>query len=155
MVRKITLEDAFEGIQEIIKKALKQPNTLYDAPIAVTVVGADARRIASASMDGVKPVSINLSENKAYTAVVGQRETLMWEQTNLDSRNFGDPKWTNFGGGVPITVNNEIIGAIGVSGRLSSKHSLPRDIPKKSPPQDHELAEFGVKVIKTRIGLIK
>lgn len=138
---RITLDHALRIVNLVVNEARRDGGK----PIAVTVVGADGRRIASASMDGVMPVSIGLAENKAYTAIQGQRPTLEWEEMKLDGRNFTDPRFTCFGGGVPImedvptAVTGENIGAIGVSGR----HSNRKGLPDGDPLQDHELALLG------------
>jgi len=140
----ISLKAALSVIGFVVSLASQDLGKKEGGPIAVTLVGADGRRIASASMEGVMPVSVGLDENKAYTAILGQRSTLEWEEKGLDGRNFTDTRFTCFGGGVPIKIKGKIIGAVGVSGRHSSKKDLPAD----APLQDHELALQGVKCLR-------
>ena len=71
-------------------------------------------------MDGAPILSIEIAQNKAYTALFGV--------STQDFFNFiqGDPsllagiptlrRVAAYGGGFPIEVNGEIVGAIGVSG---------------------------------------
>ena len=58
--------------------------------------------------------------NKAYTAA---RERVESYQVGQDSKNegfpmtnFGDLRYTAWGGGVPIVIQGQVIGAVGVSG---------------------------------------
>src|SRR5258708_8302048 len=75
---------------------------------------------AFSRMDGAAILSIEIAENKAYTALFGV--------STQDFFNFiqGDPsllagiptlaRVAAYGGGFPIKVDGEIVGAIGVSG---------------------------------------
>jgi uncharacterized protein GlcG (DUF336 family) len=69
---------------------------------------------AFSRMDGAPILSIEIAQNKAYTALFGV--------STQDFFNFiqGDPptlaRVAAYGGGFPIKVDGEIVGAIGVSG---------------------------------------
>jgi glc operon protein GlcG len=87
---------------------------------AVAVVDAHGELVAFLRTDGCGLAPINIAINKAFTAA---RERV--ESSTLGERsrnegfplsNFGDPRYVGWGGGVPITVDGEVIGAIGVSG---------------------------------------
>jgi uncharacterized protein GlcG (DUF336 family) len=145
----VLFEDARKAIKAIVKKAEENLDRMKNGgPVAITVMDSNFQRIAFGAMDGVLPISRNLSEAKAWTALSGLTDTIHWEESEkkkgTDGRNFADPKWTNFGGGVIVKVHNKIIGAIGVSGR----HSTKKNIEDENPPlQDHELAEIGEEVL--------
>jgi glc operon protein GlcG len=77
--------------------------------------------------------------NKAYTAA---RERKASKEIGSASRNpaegfemayFGDPKFTGWGGGVPIWKNGQVAGAIAISG-------LPES-------EDMELAQFAAALL--------
>jgi glc operon protein GlcG len=63
------------------------------------------------------------------SAEIGRRS----REESFPITNFGDLRYTGWGGGVPIDVGGSVIGAVGVSG-------LPEDT-------DVELAELGVRTI--------
>lgn len=73
-------------------------------------------------MDGAYKGSVQIAQDKAYSAVLMMRPTGAWPQI-LDSDPVlaaGLPRATDrlvtFGGGVPVVVGGVIVGAIGVSG---------------------------------------
>ena len=70
--------------------------------------------------DGCRLPSINIAINKAFTAA---RERTSSRAVGEASRtegfpmtNFGDPRYVGWGGGVPLVVDGDVVGAIGVSG---------------------------------------
>jgi glc operon protein GlcG len=87
---------------------------------AVAVVDNHGELLAFLRTDGCKLPSITIAINKAYTAA---REGVESFQVGQDSKNsgfpmtnFGDLRYTAWGGGVPIVVKGRIVGAVGVSG---------------------------------------
>jgi glc operon protein GlcG len=91
-----------------------------DRGAAVAVVDAHGELLAFLRTDGCKLPSVTIAMNKAYTAA---RERVESYQVGQDSKakgfpmtNFGDLRYTAWGGGVPITVDGQIVGAVGVSG---------------------------------------
>lgn len=87
---------------------------------AIAVADAHGELIAFLRLDGCKLPSLNIAINKAFTAaregieskVVGQRS----REQGFPMTNFGDLRYTAWGGGVPLTYQGKVIGAIGVSG---------------------------------------
>jgi glc operon protein GlcG len=105
----------------------------------VAVCDAHGELIAFARMDGAPFSSITIAMNKAYSAA---RERKPSKEIGNASRNaekgfdigyFGDPRFTGWGGGVPVWKDGKIIGAVAVSG-------LPQE-------EDMELAEMGARSI--------
>lgn len=91
---------------------------------AAVIVVADAHGelMALARMDGAPYSSITIAMNKAYTAA---RERKPSKEIGIASRDvekgfdigyFGDPKFTGWGGGVPILREGVVVGAVAVSG---------------------------------------
>lgn len=129
----ISLDEANERIVKALDFAKPEQLQIPGQPIAVAVVGFDGRLVSFMAMDGVMPVSIQLAQDKAYTAIISQSPTSRWENKEktegLDISNFNDPRFTAFAGGVLIKdpSTNQIIGAIGVSGRTSKEDEAIAD----------------------------
>lgn len=105
----------------------------------IAVADAHGELIALARMDGAPLSSITIAMNKAYTAA---RERKPSKEIGRKSRNseegfemsyFGDPRFTGWGGGVPVWKDESVVGSIAVSG-------LPQS-------EDMELADLGARLI--------
>ncbi|MEO7767832.1 MAG: heme-binding protein [Ferruginibacter sp.] len=128
----------------IVAAVIQKATSDGGSPVAVAVVDHAGRLIAFTAMDNVMPASIKLAQNKAYSAVIGKRDTLYWAcmakntiQLDFNMRNWTDENFTGFTGGITILIQEQVIGAVGVSGRKGKQ-----DI-KDTILQDHELAELG------------
>lgn len=89
--------------------------------INVSVVDSSATEIAFLRMNSAFLPSIGIAKDKAYTAAGFGFATMDWKDAlagnvQLQAGIVERPRVVTFGGGVPITENNEIIGAVGVSG---------------------------------------
>lgn len=87
--------------------------------IAVTDEAGDLK--AFLRMDGAPKMSLQISQDKAYTSASFGLPTHAWyEMIKNDPPLLCGiptvPRLTIFGGGFPIAVRGEVIGAIGVSG---------------------------------------
>ena len=87
---------------------------------AVAVVDDHGELLAFLRTDGCPLASIHNAVNKAFTAA---RERKPSAEVGRASRedpfpmtNFGDLRYTAWGGGVPIRYQGKVIGAVGVSG---------------------------------------
>ena len=87
---------------------------------AVAVVDAQGELIAFLRTDGCRLPSITTAMNKAFTAAREQKESKAIGQSSREKQfpmtNFGDLRYTAWGGGVPITYHGHVVGAVGVSG---------------------------------------
>ena len=101
---------------------------------AVAVVDSHGELMAFLRTDGCRLSSINIAMNKAFSAArEGVESSVLGERSRSEDfpiSNFGDPRFVGWGGGVPIIVGGDVIGAVGVSG-------LPEE-------DDIELARWGV-----------
>lgn len=111
----LTLEDAMKIILALQDELVKQKKGA-----AVAVCDSHGELIAFFRTDECKLPSITIAINKAFTAARERRET---KAIGNDSKaegfpmtNFGDLRYTAWGGGVPIYYQGEVIGAVGVSG---------------------------------------
>jgi len=90
------------------------------AGAAVAVVDPHGELVAFLRTDGCGLASINNAIHKAFTAARERGESgALGERARAEGfplSNFGDPHYTGWGGGVPIFVGGELIGAIGISG---------------------------------------
>ena len=107
-------------------------------PMVIAVVDGGGNLVAQQRMDGALLVSIDISRNKAYTAVAVKIPTndlaavTQSGQTLFGLHTTDGGRIVIFGGGIPLTQNDEIIGGIGVSGG--------------SPDQNEQIAEAAIVV---------
>ena len=105
---------------------------------AVAVVDAHGELLAFVRTDGCRLSSITIAMNKAYTAAREQTESKSVGEASKNERfpmtNFGDLRFVSWGGGVPLTANGQVVGAVGVSG-------LPE-------AEDMELARMGAAALE-------
>ena len=87
---------------------------------AIAVVDSQGELLAFLRTDGCKLPSITIAINKAFTAVREQRPSKEIGNSSREKQwpmtNFGDPRYTAWGGGVPIVYQGQVVGAVGVSG---------------------------------------
>jgi uncharacterized protein GlcG (DUF336 family) len=71
-------------------------------------------------MDGAPALAIGIAQNKAYTALFGVSTQDLFNFIQSDPSLLAGmptiPRLAAWGGGFPIKVNGEVVGAIGVSG---------------------------------------
>ena len=86
-------------------------------------------------LDGASPISSHIAPQKARTAAIGRRSTKVYEDMVNGGRfsALSMPEATHLEGGVPIIVEGDVIGAVGVSGVKSS--------------EDAQIAEAGIKAL--------
>ena len=104
------------GAQTVLQAA-KQDAQQRQAPSAIAVVDPAGDLLAFQRMDGVRPASADLAIEKARTAARLRRPTAEIE----DNINQGRTAFVTAGiaalrGGVPVRVNGEVVGAVGVAG---------------------------------------
>ena len=93
---------------------------------AVTIAIADAggHLLWLQRLDGAAPVSAHIAPAKARTAALGRRESKVYEEMINQGRTsfLSAPVLEGMlEGGVPILVNGQCVGAVGVSGVKSSE----------------------------------
>jgi glc operon protein GlcG len=87
---------------------------------AVAVVDDHGELVAFVRTDGCPLPSIANAINKAYTAARERRPSREIGDASRDKgfpmTNFGDLRYTGWGGGIPLEVDGVVVGAVGVSG---------------------------------------
>lgn len=111
--------------------------------VAATVVDRAGVVRAVQRADNAGSHTVGASERKAWTSASAKAPTLaMMEnaQKNPGAANLGDiPGFLLLGGGVPVKVGNEIIGAVGVGGAPGGH-------------LDEQCANAGIDKIKAQLG---
>jgi glc operon protein GlcG len=104
------------GAQTILQAAKKSAQQ-RNAPSAIAVVDPAGDLLAFQRMDGVRPASADLAIGKARTAARLQRPTAEIEDNINQGRTaFVTADIMALRGGMPIRVNGEVVGAVGVAG---------------------------------------
>ena len=112
----IDVETAEQAVAAAAKKAAE-----LNLRMCVAVCDESGDLKAFARMDGAPKLSIQISQDKAYTAVSYSMPTHAWfdfikNDPPLLHGITHTPRLIVFGGGFPILIKGEMIGAIGVSG---------------------------------------
>jgi glc operon protein GlcG len=113
--------DAMRIIQ-VIQAELEKGGSAYQEGrgAAIAVTDAQGELLAFLRTDGCKLPSINIAVNKAFTAAREQKESrAIGDASKTDGfpmTNFGDLRYTAWGGGVPLIYKGQVVGGLGVSG---------------------------------------
>jgi glc operon protein GlcG len=104
------------GAQTVLQAA-KEGAQQRKAPSAIAVVDPAGDLLAFERMDGVRPASADLAIQKARTAARLRRSTAEIED-NIDQGRtaFVTAEIVALRGGMPVQVNGETVGAVGVAG---------------------------------------
>jgi len=114
--KSIDLATAQRAVEAAAKKATELGLKMC---IAVTDEGGDLK--AFQRMDGAPKLSIQIAEDKAFTAASYSMPTHAWFEFIKDDPPLlhgitHTPRLIIFGGGFPIVFEGEVVGAIGISG---------------------------------------
>ena len=125
-----------ELAQQMVAAAVAKAKEL-GVPQVVAVLDESGLLKAFCRMDGTPLVSIDVSQNKAYTALFGMPSHEFFNFIKDDPALLAGvphiPRIVTFGGGLPIRIGDRVVGAIGVSGG--------------SVEQDIECAQAGLDVL--------
>ena len=104
----------------MLEAAIAKANEI-NVPAVIAVVDASGQLKALQRMDGAPILSIQIAQDKAYTAVAFGIATHQWFDFIKDDPPLlhGIVKTSRlivFGGGYPITIDDQTVGGIGVSG---------------------------------------
>ena len=114
----LTLDDA-----KIITAAAESEARRNDWPVVIAIVDDGAHLLHLLRLDNTQFGSIDVAIQKARAAIAFRRPTKVWEEHISDGRMryLGLPGALPIEGGLPIPVNGQFIGAIGVSGVRSNQ----------------------------------
>jgi uncharacterized protein GlcG (DUF336 family) len=110
----LTTEDVKKILAAAEAHALK-----HDWPVTIAVVDDGGHLLGLQRLDRAAPVSAHIAPAKAQTAALGRRESRAYEESINAGRYafLSAPALSGMlEGGVPITVQGHVVGAVGVSG---------------------------------------
>ena len=123
-----------EGAKKVIAGAVAYAKKNNAPGGVIAVVDEGGNLMALERLDGTFAAGANISIGKARTAVLFKRPTKVFEDIIKNGRTsmvaLPDAFFTPLQGGIPITVDGQIVGGVGVSGAASAQ-------------QDEELALAG------------
>lgn len=130
-IKRLSLSDA----QQLIAGARDKAQEI-GVPMCIAVTDESGNLIAFERMDGGKAHSIAVATDKAFTAGAARKATHEYNAVNTPgSLAFGihtecGGRISTVGGGLPVVVDNEFVGGIGVS--------------SGTPQQDMDCAQAGI-----------
>jgi glc operon protein GlcG len=123
-----------DGAKKVIAAAVAYARKNNAPGGVIAVVDEGGNLMALERLDGTFAAGANISIGKARTAVLFKRPTKVFEDIIKNGRTamvaLPDAFFTPLQGGIPIVVDNQIVGGVGVSGAASAQ-------------QDEELAMAG------------
>jgi glc operon protein GlcG len=126
-----------DGAKKVIAGAVAYAKKNNAPGGVIAVVDEGGNLMALERLDGTFAAGANISIGKARTAVLFKRPTKAFEDIIKNGRTamvaLPDAFFTPLQGGVPITIDGQIVGGVGVSGAASAQ-------------QDEELALAGANV---------
>lgn len=126
-----------EGAKKVIAGAVAYAKKNNAPGGVIAVVDEGGNLMALERLDGTFAAGANISIGKARTAVLFKRPTKVFEDIIKNGRTamvaLPDAYFTPLQGGVPITIDGQIVGGVGVSGAASAQ-------------QDEEVANAGANV---------
>jgi glc operon protein GlcG len=86
--------------------------------VAIAVVDDGGHPLALLRLDGCAPIGAYIAMEKARTSALGRRESKQYEDMINGGRTafLSAPLVATLEGGVPVVVDGQVIGAVGVSG---------------------------------------
>jgi uncharacterized protein GlcG (DUF336 family) len=113
--RCVTAEAAAKMVDAAVAKAKS-----IGVPQVVAILDESGLLKAFCRMDGAPLISIEVAQNKAYTALLGAPSQDFFNRIKDDPALLAGaphiPRIVTFGGGLPIKVDGALVGGIGVSG---------------------------------------
>lgn len=138
-IRRLDLGDA-----QNLLAAARDRATAIGVPMCTAVCDESGVLLAFERMDGGKVTSVSIALDKAYTAAGARNATSFYGGVSRP----GGPAWgisgsnngrfNVVGGGLPVVVEGEVVGAIGVSSGTSA--------------QDEDVAKAAVEALYRRLG---
>lgn len=126
-----------EGARKVIAAAEAQATKASAPGGVIAVVDNGGNLIAVERLDGTFAAGALISIGKARTAVLFKKPTKFFEELIKSGRTpmIALKDFTPLQGGIPITIDGQVVGGVGVSGAASAQ-------------QDEELAIAGAGAIK-------
>lgn len=128
-----TYQLTHQAVLQMLNAAVAKAEAMGQ-PQCIVIVDASGETLAQLRMDGAKFLSLKSARTKARTAAsIGQPSGVIPEEVGLFIAAATDGDVTRLRGGLPIIVNETLIGGVGVG--------------SGSPEQDIEVAEAALSVL--------
>lgn len=126
-----------DGARKVLAAAIAEAKSKNAPGGVIAVVDEGGHLVALERLDNTFAAGANISIGKARTATLFKRPTKVFEDIVNKGRTtmVALADFTPLQGGVPITVDGQVIGAVGVSGAASAQ-------------QDEEIAMAGANALK-------
>lgn len=113
---------SLQGAERIAAAALKYARE-KNWPVVVAIVDASGHLLYLARMDGAQLGSVQVAQDKAYSALAFKRPTKVFSEALVGGRLsvLGIQGATPVEGGLPLVVAGVCVGAIGISGVTSEQ----------------------------------
>ncbi|HEY9081251.1 heme-binding protein [Magnetovibrio sp.] len=118
----LTIQRLDHADAQILIEGAKEKASEIGVPMCIAVVDESGFLIAFQRMDGGKPLSTTLAQDKAHTAAISRKSTQAYNECCVPgSLTFGihisaGGRFSTVGGGIPVEVDGVLVGAIGLSG---------------------------------------
>jgi len=128
----LTTEQALKGVE-----AARNEARTNQWNVAIVVVDDGGHPLALERSDDCAPVASYIATEKARTAAIGRRSTKQYEDMINNGRIafLSAPIEGALQGGIPLVIDGQTVGAIGVSG--------------VKPDQDAQIAEVGIATMQS------
>ncbi len=140
MVPRLTLHDA-----RVMMNAAEEKAGEIGVDMDIAIVDDGGNLLMFHRMDNGRITSIDISINKAFTAAAARKSTRAYGETSgPGGPSFGihvsnQGRFMIFGGGLPVFVDDQIVGGIGCSSGTSD--------------QDEEVAQAGIDALKASLNI--
>ncbi|MGP4842986.1 GlcG/HbpS family heme-binding protein [Marinobacter sp. 1Y8] len=130
-IKRLDLADARVLIEGAARKSQE-----IGVPMCIAITDESGNLVAFERMDGGKTSSVIVAQDKAYTAAAARKATHDYNKACVPGNlAFGihtevGGRLSTVGGGLPVTVDGEVVGGIGLS--------------SGSPQQDMDCAQAGI-----------
>ena len=107
-----------------VMAAAEAEATNHHWAVSIAIVDDGGHLLAMQRLDGAAPISAYIAMEKARTASLGRRESKIYEDMiNNGRQSFMTAPLLQgmLEGGVPVVVNEQVVGAVGVSGVKSTE----------------------------------
>lgn len=105
----------------VLVQAARDKSTEMGIPMSIAVTDPSGHLILFEQMDGAKVSSIQTAIDKAFTAATARKGTHVYNQLCVPGEptfgihNTNGGRFSIIGGGLPVEVDGEVVGGIGIS----------------------------------------
>ncbi|MCH8016815.1 MAG: heme-binding protein [Acidobacteria bacterium] len=124
-VKRLSIDDA-----RVLIEGAEEKSREIGVPMCSAVTDEAGNLIAFTRMDGAKISSISIAMDKAFTAAAAKKGTHEYNQLAVPGKpTFGihvtnQGRFSIIGGGLPIIINDEVVGGIGISGGTAEEDQI-------------------------------